>query len=196
MVGAVLEARAYGKPILKNGVRILRPVEFLSLREGANNFSHENGTNLDATLTTGMRYVEARRLQRHPEWFDGTFVYLPQEAQLKEKSQQKERWIRMGQAGVAALAAFWTSRALPGWQTWRENLVRWAETVRLDPVGLSSKTMRKTYEAWLVKYYPERQSEIFMRQGHTSITSLKYYLNLPFTDADTAQMEPWVKGVF
>lgn len=188
--------RSYGKPILKGGVRILRPGEYLGLRDGAAAFAQDNATNLDALVTTGMRYVEGRRLQGHPDWFDGTFVYLPREAQLKSESQQQERWIKMGPRGVEALASFWSSRPLPGWQTWRDNLARWAGAAGLDPVGLSPKTTRKTCEAWLVKWYPERQIEVFMRQGHTSATSLKYYLNLPFTDADKAEMEPWVRGVF
>lgn len=187
---------SYGKPILKGGVRILRPNEYAGLRASAASRSPDNGVNLDATLTTGMRFIEARRLQPHPDWFDGTFVYLPPGAQLKAESLQKERWVRMGERGILSLASFWSSRPLPVWQTWRENLARWANAAGLDPVGLSPKTTRKTYEAWLMKSFPERQIEIFMRQGHTSATSIRYYLNLPFTDEDKAGMEEWVRGVF
>ena len=57
------------KPILKSGVRILRPAECELLREGAR--ALENQTRYDALLLTGLRYVEAQRLQSNPDWLDG-----------------------------------------------------------------------------------------------------------------------------
>src|SRR5947209_12558702 len=43
-----------------------------------------------------------------------------------------------------------------------------------------SKTMRKTWESWLMATYPERMAEICLSQGQTSFTALKHYLNMPF----------------
>ncbi len=188
----------FGKPILKGNVRVLRPIEYEALRNGAADFDPGNPINLDGLLLTGMRYREACRFQDHgSSWFDGSFVYLPKEAQLKEASLQRERFIHISPGKVEAIRLFLVNRKLPSaWQTWRENLVRWAVNGRLNPVGMSPKTTRKTYESWLAKVYPERLLEVAMRQGHTSGTQARYYLNLPFTESDVEMMKPWVSGVF
>lgn len=194
---------SFGRPILKSGgnkftpVRILRPTEYYALRDAAHGFELSNAYNLDGLLTTGMRYVEAQRFQNHPEWFDEPFVYLPREAQKKTLSHQRERWIKMFPGAIPIVAQFCkNTRKLPTWQTWRENLGRWARAAGMDPVGLSPKTTRKTYESWLAKTYPERLVEVAMRQGHTSATQARFYLNLPFTDEDVAGMKVWTEGVF
>ncbi len=59
---------------------------------------------------------------------------------------------------------------------------------------LCAKTSRKTWESWLVFYYPERAGLVYQSQGHTGTTSLVYYQNMPFTDADKAQMKAYVEG--
>jgi gamma-glutamylcysteine synthetase len=59
------------KPILKSGVRILRPAEYEQLREGA--VTLENQTRSDALLLTGLRYIEAKRLQTNPKRVVGRF---------------------------------------------------------------------------------------------------------------------------
>jgi integrase len=185
------------KPIGMKEVRILRPSEYELLRQGALDFNEGNAINLDGLLLTGMRYLEAVRFQDHPEWFDGNFVYLPKEAQLKEASKQRERWIRISPEKVGDLRLFLSNRKLPhAWSTWRENLARWALNVGLDPIWLSPKTTRKTYESWLAKCYPERMLEIAQRQGHTSSTQARYYLNLPFLPGDVEAMRPYTRGVF
>jgi len=61
------------KPIVKVGVRILRPAEYELLRQGAE--SLENQTRTDALLLSGLRYVEAQRLQENPDWLDDMFVH-------------------------------------------------------------------------------------------------------------------------
>jgi len=53
------------KPIIKGGVRVLRPAEYELLWKGAR--SQENQTRLDALSLTGLRYVEAQRLQENPD---------------------------------------------------------------------------------------------------------------------------------
>ncbi len=77
------------QPIIKGSVRILRPSEYERVREGAEIL--DNQTWLDALLLTGLRYVEAERLQDHPDWIDGRFVHLPDYAQKKVKRKQSER---------------------------------------------------------------------------------------------------------
>jgi hypothetical protein len=43
-------------------------------------------------------------------------------------------------------------------------------------------------------YYPERRLEIVLNQGHTDATSIKHYLNMPFTNEDKVAMGEYVSG--
>ena len=180
------------KPILKSGVRILRPSEYDKLREGTRTL--ENRTRSDALLLTGLRYVEAQRLQGNPDWVDGRFIHLPTFAQRKAKRKQKERWVRLSSKGTSLLPYFFKSKPLPTWKGWTQNLARWAENSGLDSIGLGPKTLRKSWESWLVASYPERVLEVFLSQGHTQMTALNHYLGLPFTSADKEAMKEWVSG--
>jgi len=40
---------------------------------------------------------------------------------------------------------------------------------------MSTKTTRKTWESWLVWYYPEKIASIFGSQGHNELTALRHY---------------------
>ena len=151
------------KPILKSGVRILRPSEYDKLREGTRTL--ENRTRSDALLLTGLRYVEAQRLQGNPDWVDGRFIHLPAFAQRKVKRQQRERWIKLSSKGMSIIPYFLKTRALPTWKAWSEDLRRWATNSQLDPTGLGPKSMRKTWESWLVASYPERVIEVFLSKA-------------------------------
>jgi hypothetical protein len=180
------------KPILKSGVRILRPAEYEQLREGAAIL--ENQTRSDALLLTGLRYVEAQRLQTNPKWVDGRFIHLPASAQRKAKRLQRERWIRLSSKGANLLPYFFKTKPLPTWRGWTQNMQRWAGHSRLDPIGLGPKTLRKSWESWLVASYSERVLEVFLSQGHTQLTALNHYLGLPFTAIDKEGMKEWVGG--
>jgi integrase len=173
-------------------VRILRPIEYEQLREGAKIL--DNQTRLDVLLLTGLRYVEAQRLRKNPDWLDTKFIHLPEYAQKKAKRKQKERWIKLSGNGITVLPYFFKTSPLPTWGAWTENLERWAARTGLDPEGMSPKTTRKTWESWMVASYPERVLEVFLSQGHSEMTSLTHYLNLPFTAVDRLQMKDWVLG--
>jgi len=176
-------------PILKNRIRILRPSEYEQLRHGARKV--ENQTNLDACLLLGARYGECQNIQKHKEWFDGKkFVHIP----IEKKTMRPEegRWIRLNPLGVMTLPHFFNNKPLPTPQTWGENLKRWAKRAGLNPIGLWSRSLRKTWESWLVYYYPQLTPQIFQSQGHTRTTSLEHYINLPFTDDDN--IKKWVEG--
>jgi hypothetical protein len=89
-------------PILKGKkikTRILRPTEYELLRHGAD--KTKNRTLLDGCLLLGARYEECKRIQQHSRWFDGNFIHLPSEAQLKAKRKQDDkkemkRWVEGG----------------------------------------------------------------------------------------------------
>src|SRR5207244_9220126 len=113
------------KPIIKGDVRVLRPMEYEQLWKGAR--SQENQTRLDALRLTGLRYVEAQRLQENPDWLDKRFIHLPEGAQRKVRRQQRERWVRLSTRGAAILPYFFKTKPLPTWSGWTDNLKRWAE---------------------------------------------------------------------
>ena len=77
------------KPIMRKGVRILRPSEYKLLQQTIPKQHHK--TALATLLFTGMRYVEAMRLQDNRDWFDGDFINLPKIAMGKKKQKQPER---------------------------------------------------------------------------------------------------------
>ena len=180
------------KPIIKSGVRILRPGEYELLRDGAENV--QNQTRLDALLLTGLRYVEAQRLQENPDWVDKRFIHLPEGAQRKALRQQRERWIRLSTRGAAILPYFFKTKRLPTWSGWTDDLKRWAGKSQFDLVGLGPKTTRKSWESWLVSSYPERFPEIVVSQGHTTFVAVNHYLGLPFDRRDKEDMQEWVGG--
>ncbi len=168
--------------ILKEGVRILTPREYDAIRDAANKHYHQ--IMLDAALYTGMRYVELKRFQEHPEWFqkERRAIYLPPEAQLKKERKFKDRYVYLSNVGMYAVQYFLSlSQKLPSIQAWNKNLNRWAEKAGLDPAGISAKTMRKTWESWLVVSFPDKIPLICINQGHTEITSMNHYMQLPFS---------------
>ncbi len=197
----------YKRPILKGKVkydeyqkiekdyriRILRPKEYAALLNGCKRTDYR--TMLQAMLYTGVRYVELKRLQSHPDWFDGEYLHLPFDAVHKEKRTQMERWVRLNQTGKMVLEYFLRSdKPMPTYQSWSMNLKRWARNVKLDSTGLSSKTTRKTWESWLMFYYPNQLPAIALSQGHTQMISLRHYVNMPFNDEDKLLMKKYVEG--
>lgn len=178
------------KPIIKKGTRILRPVEANQLISAIKKQEHK--VCFKTLLYTGMRYEECKSLYNHPEWFDGKFIHL---LSTKKKATQDARWIRLNPLGQMVVEFYLSlDRGLPSRVTWYENLQRWSMHAGIGNEGISNKITRKTWESWLMFYYPNRVTEITLSQGHTDITQIKHYINLPFTDEDKSLMEPFVQG--
>jgi len=142
-------------------------------------------------LLTGLRYVEAQRLQENPDWLDGRFIHLPESAQKKVKRLQRERWIRLSDKGRTIVRYFFKTKPLPSWSGWSHNMERWAEYSKLDPIGLGPKTTRKTWQSWLVSSYPERFPEIVVSQGHTTFVAVNHYLGHHLIDTTKRR---WLSG--
>lgn len=178
------------EPIIKSGVRILRPSEFkLLVDNGIKKFEHK--IQFKALLYSGTRYAECKRLHDNPLWFDGTFIHIPSG---KEYARQKERWVRLNPQGREVIATYLQSKKnLPATPTWYLDLKRWCNNAGLSSAGISPKTTRKTWESWLTFYYGTR-IEIPQSQGHTGVTAFQYYLNMPFTDEDRNLMKQFVEG--
>jgi len=183
----------FKKPIIRMGTRILRPNEWKALVEGCPKSDYK--TILQTLLFTGMRYIELQRFQSYPSWFDGDFVHLPKEASHKKKRTQRERWVRLNNQGKMVVEYFKNvKRHVPTYQSWNENLKCWCKRVNLDPEGVSVKTTRKTWESWLMFYFPQHIATITLSQGHTQIISLQHYVNMPFTESDRIGIKNYVEG--
>ncbi len=180
-------------PILMNGTRIFRPREWELMLKGCPKVDYK--TLLEALLYTGMRYIEMQRFQASPDWFDGDFIHLPKEASLKPKRTQPERWVRLNNQGKMAIRHLLGIKTmLPSYQSWNDNLKCWAKRSGLDSKGLSVKSTRKTWESWLMFFFPQQMPLIVQSQGHTMLISVQHYLNMPFTEVDRIEIKNFVEG--
>lgn len=184
------------KAILKGKIvktRILRPSEYLQLRSAAKKIV--NQTNLDGCLLLGARYLECVRIQNNSEWFDGNFIHLPWTKELSKSKHNPERWVRLSSMGKIIMPYFMENKKrLPTVQGWDYHLKSWADKAGLGAEGITARTLRKSYESWLVFFYPQASNLIFLSQGHSTLTSLQHYINVPFTEEDRAGMKKWVEG--
>ncbi len=172
-------------------VRILRPEEWEKIRAEMDENTKKICTSL---LLAGMRYVELQRLRENPGWLDGGFVFLPKGSMLKVKAKQKERAIRLSDMGKTLLPdLFQVPHPLPTLPSFDMKMKRLSSRI-LGGKEINNKTFRKTWESWLVYYYPEKALQIALSQGHTTTTQYGYYLNMPFTENDKKDMRKWVEG--
>ena len=180
--------------IFKVNTRILRPYEAKMLINAIPKLEYVN--KFEALLYSGMRYIELIRLYKHPEWFNGETIHITKEGSKKAKSTVSERYIHLNPLGKRAIYHYLRSKKpLPqNYATWTENLKRWSESAGLYPDYLSPKTTRKTWECWLITYYPEKFNQVFLSQGHSQLTSLRHYQNLPFSKQDKEEMREFVDG--
>ncbi len=169
--------------------RIFRPSEVALMRK---EMKIEEKTNFDMSLLLGARYTECKRIQVHPEWYDGNFIHI---SEHKVKRVTQQRFIRLSTRGKNTIEYFFNNdKHLPSVQAWDTKLKRWSALAGLGDVGVSARSLRKTLESWLVISYPENIALIFGSQGHTELTALRHYLNMPFTDDEKKEMQEWIGG--
>lgn len=178
--------RQFGKS--KQEIAILKPEEMKQLLKHIPKYKHQ--IQIKALLYSGARYVELKRLYNNPEWFDGKFIKLNAG---KPQAQMTQRYIHLNPQGREVISSFINLKSnLPSYATMDENIKRWCNKGGIDSKGVCSKSFRKTWESWLVYYYPYLQMSIMMSQGHTSTTSITHYLNLAFTEEDKIYMREFV----
>jgi len=144
----------------------------------------------EVNVITGLRYVELQRLHETPEWYNSNRnqIILPQEAQQKVKQKLPKRTIdKLPSSFHYIFKAFLEGRKPPNKSTWNKDLARWSEKAGIDP-KVSPKTPRKTIESWMLKA-GITEIEIYSRQGHDPITSLRHYQSLSFTDYELRDIE-------
>jgi len=181
--------------ILKSGVRILRPGEYEALREAIPKIHHR--LMVEASLFTGMRYIELQRFKKNPQWYDpqGGYIYLPPEASRKKERKMRERYVFLSSRGKAIIPLFLKLKGdLPSRIAMNENLKRWSRKAGIGDKGVCVKTFRKTWESWLMASFPDKALLIAMAQGHTQITALEHYLNLPFSPGDVEKIKEYTQG--
>lgn len=187
-------------PIKVNGTRILRPSEYISLR---NELNPDQQIVLDSLLLTGMRYEELIRFHGNPGWYDersGT-IHLPAWAVKKgngvKRPVQRERFVKLSIRGKGVIPNLFRV-SIPGRVSFDQMLKRKGllalNNENLNPDGICQKSMRKTLASWLRKYYPQALDEIFLSMGHSRITELRHYLGIPFSERDKQEMREWIEG--
>lgn len=181
--------------LLVGGVRVLRPNEFEKLCSAI--VKKDMKEMLQALLITGARYVEAQRIQHHSEWYDPITpcIRLPESADRKVKRTSRGRTIRLNRMGSFIIDRYYhLDGKLPDIRTWNNNMKRWGMKAGIGSEGLSAKTTRKTWECWLMQTYPEFSYQICLSQGHDTLTSLRHYQGVVFTELDLSEMLQYVEG--
>lgn len=131
---------------------------------------------------TGLRYVELQRLYNNPSWYykERNQIILPKEAQQKVKQKLPKRTIdKLPSTFPYIFKHFIEGNRPPERSSWNRDLERWSKKADISP-KIGPKTPRKTIESWMLKSgIPE--IEIYSRQGHDLMTSLRCYQSLSFT---------------
>lgn len=137
----------------------------------------------EVNVITGMRYIELQRLHDHPEWYykDRNQIILPKEAQQKVKQKAPKRTIYPLPSTFSYIFKDFVEGSRPPEQSsWNRDLARWSRKSNIEPY-VKPKTPRKTIESWMLKA-GINEYEIYSRQGHDPVTSLRHYQSLSFTD--------------
>lgn len=170
-------------------IRILTLREYEMLRSAIPKDQHR--VLFDVLLITGMRYIEVCRFYQHPEWYitKRNIIHLPEEAQKKQERKQLERNIQpLTSMFSYILKDFFEGKRPPNETTWNKDLQRWAKRAGLEPYGISAKTTRKTIESWCVTG-GINESTVCLRQGHDSLTSMRHYQGLAFSDDEIRDIQ-------
>ena len=151
----------------------------------------------EAGLYSGARYVELQRLLDKPEMYMASKgrIHFDAYAIRKKKINIKERWVVLNPIGRRVIESFIAQgRDLPSYNVWVDDIVRWSGMAGLKPDRVSAKSTRKTWECYLMTSYPMYANHIFLSQGHSDLTALKHYVQLPFDANDKKEMQEFVYG--
>lgn len=144
----------------------------------------------EMNVITGLRYVELQRLYGNPSWYfkERNQIILPKEAQRKVKQKLPKRTIdRLSSTFPYIFKQFIEGCKPPERSSWNRDLERWSQKAGINP-KVGPKTPRKTIESWMLKTgIPE--IEIYSRQGHDPVTSLRHYQSLSFTDYELRDIQ-------
>ncbi len=173
--------------------RILRPAEYALIRAIA---PGRIQMLMDGLLVSGMRYTEFQAFMKNPSWFDGDFIKIPFDAVRKNFVESVDRFVRLSPWGKQIIRQCLSLKInAPSRQSLDESIKQYAYKCRFNKLGISQKMFRKTWESWLTVTYPNiNPAFILTSQGHSDYISLRYYLSLPFTEKDKADMKLYTDG--
>jgi integrase len=171
------------EPIYVKGIRILRPADYDLFLDQILKDHHK--TIFEILFWSGMRYIELQGFYSHPEWYmkESRAIQLlgSEGAQRKVKRTLEDRYITPIPPQLETLLRFFhKGPEPPSLQAWDEDMSRWAAASGFDPKGFSAKTTRKSIESWMIAAGIS-EMQVCLRQGHDKITSMRYYLGLPFS---------------
>jgi integrase len=175
-------------------VRILTVREYEDMKNAIPKDSHK--TIFEIMMVTGMRYIEVQRLHDHSEWYNEkkNLIHLSEAAQKKAKRKQLERTIHpLPSMFNHVLKSFWNNDRPPATTTWDRDVKRWAELAGINSFGISAKLTRKTLESWMVAA-GMIESTVCLRQGHDSLTSMRHYQGLAFSDDELRDIQKQLKS--
>lgn len=173
---------------------VLRPSEILAIQNVIKN-NNDELTMFNCLLLMGIRYEEAKRVQKDKKCFDGNFVILENKKHEAIKTRGSQRQIRLSNMGKTEMRHFFdTEKYLPNVISYNEKLKRWAELAKISEENVSVRMLRKTWESWLNFAYPELVYMICESQGHTTVTAMKHYVKTSFSNEEIAKMRQFVEG--
>lgn len=150
-------------------MRVLTPEEYDLLRGAIPKLDHM--IMLDTLFYTGLRYTEFQELQRHRDWFDGRVLRIPSRGRGSRTSPP--RTVYLSDYARKTLPLFFKlKRKVPDRAVFDRNLKRWSATAEISPEGLSVKTLRKTWVAYLILSYPEHIDLIAQSLGISTFEEL------------------------
>jgi integrase len=173
---------------------ILRPEEINAIIKVLSKGSIDDLSVFKMMLLLGCRYEEARRIQKNPKWWDGDKSIEIEEHKVKRVT--KKRYIILSDTGKQTMPYFLAAKKMPTIQTFDEKLKRWGYLAGLDNTYFSARSLRKTWESWLISYYPELTAKIVKSQGHTLATAIEHYIETPFTTEEINEMKTFTDGWF
>ena len=178
---------------MKQVMRVLTPMEYDGIKESISKAKMQ--FQLDVMLNTGMRYVELQRFAKYSEWHlpNKKLIYLPS----KYTKTRKERNVLLTPIFNETLkmflgmdnTLFFSSKSTMG-----VNLKRWALKAKIDnPDNIAPKTLRKTWESWLVTAN-HSVMKILASQGHNTATALMHYYTSGFTSQEVEEIIKRTEG--
>jgi len=187
----------------KNGVAILTPEEYRRLKSFVKpKFQRW----LDLLLFTGMRYAEALKFMHRKELYkpERRCIFLPHEIDKKAQRAAKERYVYLSYQGMLAVERFFSflekynqdhqkPLKYPSYIGMDYNLRQWSKKLGFE-YNVTVKSFRKTWESYLTVSFQDRVALIALSQGHTDLTSLNHYIQIPFTDDEKRQIQEFVVG--
>ena len=91
--------------------------------------------------------------------------------------------------------------------SWQLNMIAWSTAARRsllptspaagNPYGITARTIRKSWESWLLATCPDKIVRITLSPGHIETVALRPYINVAFTveerDAIAAEVAGWCR---